>query len=130
MGIIIQGQIEGVASRKAVPGFDGRYSALKDGSIYSEITNRILKPSRKRNGYLGYSLFDKDKKVKYISGHKIIALTYIPNPNNKPQVNHKNGDKQDNRVENLEWATLRENNSHRCANLKSPLSIWVCIFVR
>jgi len=51
--------------------------------------------------------------------HRLLALTYIPNPDNKPDINHKNGKKLDNRVENLEWCTRSENSLHYHRELKA-----------
>lgn len=66
---------------------------------------RVLKPTKSRKGYLLVRL----GRNKCVSVHRMVALAFIPNPNNLPQVNHKNENKLDNRVENLEWMTAKEN---------------------
>lgn len=63
------------------------------------------------DGYLGVVLC-KNGKTKLIAVHRLVAMHFIPNPENKPQVNHKNGVKNDNAAENLEWVTQSENMKH------------------
>ena len=72
-----------------------------------------IKPHRKENGYLEYGLYgeEKGKQIFYLA-HRLVAETFIPNPENKPEVNHINGRKADNRVNNLEWVTKSKNMRH------------------
>jgi hypothetical protein len=76
-----------------------------------DFLGQILKTSLDGCGYLSlkYSVCNQGKTVRV---HRLVAEAFIPNPENKPQVNHINGDKQDNRVCNLEWATNSENVRH------------------
>lgn len=88
-------------------GYEGRYSAAKNGRIYTHKFKRFLNPYKDKQGYLKIDLINKSFTL-----HRIIAKAFIPNPKNKPEVNHKNGIKADNKVSNLEWVTARENVMH------------------
>lgn len=63
-------------------------------------------------GYVEYILRDSSNKRKHIQSHRIVASLYIPNPYNKPQVNHIDGNKLNNHISNLEWCTASENEKH------------------
>lgn len=101
--------------------FDGRYAVDTEGNVYSlsgygraREVPLILKPRYSRYAYLSVRLFDGSRYVgRFI--HRLVAEAYLPNPENKEQVNHINGVKSDNRVENLEWATRSENGLHAYA---------------
>lgn len=87
--------------------FDNQYGITEDGKMWSCRRNKFLKPGKDKDGYLYYVISIKGVR-KTIKAHRLVAETYIPNPENKPTVNHINGIRDDNRVENLEWATYRE----------------------
>ncbi len=75
----------------------------------TEINYKILKPFKNKKGYLMVDIKDLGKTIQV---HKLVAEAFIPNPDNKPQINHKSGVKTDNRVCNLEYCTCSENIQH------------------
>lgn len=95
----------------SVEGYE-RYSVNEYGIVKNNETGMILLPIKNKAGYLTVCLYNGEKKTVRI--HRLVAKAFIPNPENKPFINHKNGIKTDNRVCNLEWVTSSENNLHKC----------------
>ena len=98
----------GIPVLKYIPGYENLYSIDTNGNVYSHISNKYLKPNVLNTGYVTVQLF-KNKKGKRLLIHRLVAKTFIPNPNNLPQINHKDENKQNNNVKNLEWCTAKYN---------------------
>lgn len=102
---------------KSVVGYEGFYEVSNMGRVRSldrknsrgsRVKGRYLKYKKTSRGYLSLQLCGKDCLI-----HRLVAKAFIPNPENKPQVNHIDGNKENNCIENLEWCTSSENNKHR-----------------
>ena len=88
------------------------YEVSNYGNIRNTKTNKNLKPCKfKNSGYLYVDLCVNSKKHRFLI-HRLVAQAFLKNINEKKQVNHKNGDKSDNRLSNLEWSTSSENQKH------------------
>lgn len=87
------------------------YSISNTGLVRNDITGKLKQLRHDKNGYLVCGLYNHQKRKEY-KIHRLIAEYFIPNPDNKPYINHINGIKDDNRLENLEWCTAHENNYH------------------
>lgn len=98
---------------KWVKGYEGYYEVSNKGKVRSTSYKgtRILKPSKTKRGYLNVIFCINQVKIHKLV-HRLVAETFLMNPNNLKQVNHINGNKEDNSVENLEWCTQEYNNFH------------------
>lgn len=107
---------------KDVVGYEGLYMVSSNGRVICVGSDRakratvsangsLIMSSKENKGYLSVT-FTKNNKRTQIQLHRVIAQAFIPNPHNKPQVNHINGVKSDNSIENLEWVTPSENVKH------------------
>ncbi len=119
---------------KDIDGYEGIYAVSNMGRVKSLSRKKyargilyrgtteeiILKYTLNGNGYPKFGLM-KDRKVTQKMVHRLVAIAFIPNPNNHPVVNHKNGDKKDFSIENLEWCTHKENITHSVLNGWSPI---------
>lgn len=85
------------------------YSVSTMGRVKKNSDNKILSPSKKPNGYLQINLFTNDGRRKKEYVHRLVAITFVPNENRLPEVNHIDGVRDNNQVSNLEWVTHDEN---------------------
>jgi hypothetical protein len=94
---------------KPVRGFEGLYMVSQLGGVYSTRNRRHLNPTK--TGYATVTLCKNGKSTSR-TVHRLVAEAFLPNPGNLPIVNHKDGNKQNNRLENLEWCTQKANVAH------------------
>lgn len=96
-----------------IKNIDSRYSIDELGNVYSD--GKRLNPPKYPTGYVVVKLYRNGGYTR-VGVHRLVASAFIPNPENKPFVNHKNGIKHDNNVSNLEWVTSHENHIHAALN--------------
>jgi len=106
---------------KEISGYDGLYSITQEGVVYSLGKGLSTNPSfsqkraislkKTQRGYIACKLF-KGGKRKYFFVHRLVAQSFIANPENKPEINHIDGNKANNHASNLEWVTSSENQKH------------------
>lgn len=100
---------------KDIEGYEGLYQVSSFGRVHSLYKNIILKGVKATGGYTIVNL-SKNGSTSTKTIHRLVAQVFIPNPENKPEVNHIDEDKSNNRVDNLEWMTAKENVNHGTRN--------------
>lgn len=100
---------------KEIPGTNGNYFVSNTGKVASLYNNRprILKPQKWGNGYLAISINGKKYRI-----HRLVAQAFLDNPENKPEVHHRDGNKHNNNLSNLEYTTHKENLDYYFQSLK------------
>lgn len=101
---------------KDCKGYEGRYQVSTEGGVWSVISQKRLKTTTNKGGYLSVQLTASNGKIKREYIHRLVAIAFIDNPDNLPQVNHKDEDKQNNKIDNLEWCTAKYNNNYGTRN--------------
>ena len=100
-----------------IPGYEAYYGITQDGQVWSYRRGQFLTPKTDKNGYKEVCL-SRDSRTKYYRIHRLVAMTFLPNPEGKGYVNHRNENKGDNRVCNLEWVTAKENSNYGTRNAR------------
>lgn len=104
---------------KTIP-FAPAYELSNTGVVRSTKKNIVLTPYKHTNGYYRINLYIDKKRCRFYM-HRLIAELFIPNPDNKREVNHKDGNRENYNIDNLEWCTRSENELHKCRVLgKTP----------
>lgn len=91
-----------------ISGYEGLYSITDNGMVYSYKSSKFLKPHPNHRGYFMVDLY-KNGEARKVVVHRLVAQAFIPNPENKPEIDHVDTDRQNNKVSNLIWCTRKEN---------------------
>ena len=97
---------------KDIKGYEGKYQITSWGRVYSVDSETFVKQQLTEKGYLRVDLYGNNGQRKHFKVHRLVAEAFILNPFGKPQVNHKDGNKENNSFTNLEWVTNQENRNH------------------
>lgn len=115
---------------KDVKGYEDLFAITKDGKLWSKRTNRFLKQTISKTGYytVATKIGGRGGVTKCFKIHRLVCEAYNDNPDNKPFVNHKDGNKLNNHISNLEWCTSSENNKHsydtKLRDIKSGIDVF------
>ena len=107
-----------IEEMKNIKDYEGLYAITRDGQVWSYISKKFLKYSDNGKGYYQVILCKEGKKKTFLI-HRLVAQAFIPNPNNLPEVNHKDEDKSNNCVENLEWMSKIDNINYGTGSKRS-----------
>ena len=107
---------------KDIKNYEGLYAITPEGEVWSYRRKKFLKPRANNDGYLIVNLH-KDGKVKTHLIHRLVAEAYIPNTENLPQINHRDENKTNNCLQNLEWCDAKYNSNYGTRNekIKKPI---------
>ena len=97
---------------REIPGYKD-YQVSSWGRVYHKPSDTFARLEETDKGYLRVDLYDEGRFRKHFKVHRLVAQAFIPNPENKPQVNHMDGNKKNNSYTNLEWVTDAENKEHQ-----------------
>ena len=112
---------------KDVIGYEGLYQVTSCGKVWSYKSGKFLKPVKDKVGYSIVGLHKDGEQKKYYI-HRLVAMTYIPNPDNLPQVNHKDENKENNALPNLEWCDQKYNINYGSHNKRMAKSLSKPVF--
>ena len=108
-----------------VVGYEGQYKIGSCGTLWSERSRKVLRPNTDKDGY-GYYVLCVNGKRKTIKTHRLVATAFLPNENNLPSVNHKDEDKTNNNVNNLEWCSAKYNVNYGSRTEKASKKV-ICV---
>lgn len=101
---------------KPVLGYEGRYEVSDQGQVKSILAGKVLAPNKMNHGYTCVHLYTNGRSTRQVKTiHQLVAAAFLPNPEQYREVNHKNFIRHDNRVENLEWVSRKQNVRHALA---------------